>query len=229
MNNSTNGQQNTPVDKANIAVYNKRYRLDNKDILTVKRKQYNLNNKFKIAINSKQWYLDNKNILAVKRKQYKLYNKDILAVKRKQYRLNNKAKIAAYDKQYRLNNKDILNVKCKQYNKQRCKTDLLYKIKRKLRSVIWNAFKRIGKNKPAHTEQLLGCSWIEAKAHFELLFQEGMSWDNHGEWHIDHIRPVASFKVDELHLMNHISNLQPLWAEENLGSKKVSDKVKWSL
>ena len=54
-----------------------------------------------------------------------------------------------------------------------------------------------------------------------------MSWKNHGDWHIDHIRPVASFKEDELYLMNHISNLQPLWAEENLGSKKVLDNIKW--
>ena len=43
-----------------------------------------------------------------------------------------------------------------------------------------------------------------------------MYWENHGEWHIDHIRPVSSFTEKDMHLMNHISNLQPLWAEDNL-------------
>ena len=132
-----------------------------------------------------------------------------------------------YIKQWRLNNKAKISAHNKQYIRQRCKTDTLFKSKCALRSLVSNTFKRIGQNKPARTEQLLGCTWIEAKAHFERLFQEGMTWDNHGEWHIDHIRPVASFKLDELHLMNHINNLQPLWAEENLGSKKVSDMVKW--
>jgi hypothetical protein len=80
------------------------------------------------------------------------------------------------------------------------------------------AFRRIGKNKPTNTLKLLGCSWKEAKAHIESLWQEGMSWENHGVrgWHIDHVRPVSSFGEDELHLMNRIQNLQPLWAKDNI-------------
>lgn len=274
MNNSTNDQQNTPVNKAKKAAYTKQWRLDNKEKITAYYKQWRLDNKAKNTINSKQWYLDNKDILAVKhtqyylnnkakiaikQKQYRLNNKNILTIKRKQYSIDNKAKIAVNSKQYNLNNKAKNAVNSKQYHlnnkakiavkqkqyylnnkakiagrqklyvRQRLKTDLLFSIKRKLRSLVCNAFKRIGKNKPARTEQLLGCTWIEAKAHFESLFQEGMRWENHGVWHIDHIRPVASFKADELYLMNHISNLQPLWAEENLGPKKVFDKTKWTL
>ena len=94
----------------------------------------------------------------------------------------------------------------------------------KLRSTVSRAFKRMGQNKPTNTLKLLGCTWEEAKAHFESLFLEGMTWENHGEWHIDHIRPVASFKgasEEELKQMNHISNLQPLWATDNLSK---SDK-----
>ena len=99
-------------------------------------------------------------------------------------------------------------------------SDPLFAAKTKLRSAVRAAFKRIGSNKPTNTETLLGCSWEEAKAHFEKLFTEGMSWANHGEWHIDHIQPVSDWKEDELHLMNHITNLQPLWASEN---RKKSD------
>jgi hypothetical protein len=71
-------------------------------------------------------------------------------------------------------------------------------------------------NKHTNTVELLGCTWQEAKAHFEKLFKPGMTWENHGEWHIDHIKPVAHFTSENIAQMNHISNLQPLWAEENL-------------
>ena len=206
MNNSTNKQQNNPVDKAKKAAYGKQYRLDNKAKIAACNKRYILDNKAKIAAYNKQWRLNNK--------QYT-----------KQYSVDNKAKLAEYVKQYGVDNKAKQTVQ----RKQRLKTDLLFSIKCKLRGLVSSAFQRIVQNKPARTEQLLGCSWLEAKAHFERLFQEGMSWENHGEWHIDHIRPVASFKVDELHLMNHISNLQPLWAEENLGSKRIADNIKWLL
>ena len=98
----------------------------------------------------------------------------------------------------------------------------------KLRTAVSKAFKRIRQNKPTDTIALLGCTWEEAKAHIESLFQEGMTWENHGKgegkWHIDHIRPVASFSgasEEELKQMNHISNLQPLWAIDNI---KKGDK-----
>lgn len=59
----------------------------------------------------------------------------------------------------------------------------------------------------------------ELRAHLEAQFQAGMSWDNYGEWHIDHIKPLASFDLedtDQLKLACHYTNLQPLWAKDNL-------------
>ena len=51
-----------------------------------------------------------------------------------------------------------------------------------------------------------------------------MSWDNHGEWHLDHIIPMASATNEkEVIKLNHYTNFQPLWAEENL---QKSDKIK---
>jgi hypothetical protein len=57
--------------------------------------------------------------------------------------------------------------------------------------------------------------------HLESLFQPGMTWENYGQWHVDHIRPVSSFEYDSF---NHpqfkecwdLSNLQPLWASDNM-------------
>lgn len=66
------------------------------------------------------------------------------------------------------------------------------------------------------TEQKLGYSLAEFKAHIESKFLEGMTWSNHGEWHIDHIIPVSKFDKSNIARVNDLSNLQPLWAFDNL-------------
>lgn len=66
---------------------------------------------------------------------------------------------------------------------------------------------------------LLGCTVEELRAHLEKQFTSGMTWDNYGEWHVDHIKPVTKFNlVDpaEQLLCFHFSNLQPLWAKDNI-------------
>ena len=66
---------------------------------------------------------------------------------------------------------------------------------------------------------LVGYTSEDLKAHIESLFEDGMTWDNHGEWHIDHIKPVAKFKAEgitDLSIINALSNLQPLRAADNL-------------
>jgi hypothetical protein len=78
-----------------------------------------------------------------------------------------------------------------------------------------------GKNKSESTMRLLGCTIPELFAHLESQFSAGMSWDNHGKhgWHIDHIRPCASFDFSDPEQQQqcfHYSNLQPLWAGDNL-------------
>jgi hypothetical protein len=66
---------------------------------------------------------------------------------------------------------------------------------------------------------LIGCSVPQLRKHLEAQFTEGMTWDNHGEWHIDHIKPCASFDLtdaeQQLECFNY-TNLQPLWASDNL-------------
>jgi hypothetical protein len=81
------------------------------------------------------------------------------------------------------------------------------------RNLLKNSLIRLGKFKEGHTIELLGYSALELKQHLESLFTEGMSWDNYGEWHIDHKKPVASFDKDTpMNIVNALSNLQPLWA-----------------
>ena len=138
-----------------------------------------------------------------------------------------KAYMSVYFPEYYAENSKTIIANTSARQKEKKKTDPLYAAQHKLRKAVQSAFARIKKNKPADTLELLGCTWEEAKAHFESLFQEGMTWENHGmgddKWHIDHIRPVCSFEDHELHLMNHISNLRPLWQKDNL-SKNGNDR-----
>lgn len=63
----------------------------------------------------------------------------------------------------------------------------------------------------------MGYSATDLKKHIESQFEEGMTWDNWGEWHIDHKRPVINFDKNEKQcVVNALDNLQPLWAHENL-------------
>jgi len=125
-----------------------------------------------------------------------------------------------YNKQYRNLNKEKIN-KCFRI---RIKTDINFKISCCLRVRIRKALKGINKSKS--TIKLLGCSIDQLKQHLESQFKPGMSWNNYGYrgWHVDHNKPCASFDLsipeEQLKCFNY-TNLQPLWAEENLskGSK----------
>ena len=73
----------------------------------------------------------------------------------------------------------------------------------------------------------MGCSIEELKIHLEKQFRDGMSWNNYGMygWHIDHIKPCSAFDLTDLEQQKicfHYSNLQPLWAKENLSKGKKS-------
>jgi hypothetical protein len=65
---------------------------------------------------------------------------------------------------------------------------------------------------------LIGCSINELRAHLEAKFKEGMSWENYGKWHIDHIIPCSAFNLTDIQQQQecfNYKNLQPLWAKEN--------------
>ena len=102
--------------------------------------------------------------------------------------------------------------------KRREKTDLEYKLRRRLRSRIWHVL--VAGQKSISTMELLGCSIEELKSHLESQFVDGMSWENYGlnGWEIDHIKPCVSFILadpEEQKKCFHYTNLQPLWMADN--------------
>lgn len=152
-----------------------------------------------------------------KRKLWRKENKEKISNSERLYKINNKDRI----KEYRENNKEKLYEYSKQWKKQKLRTDHLYKLKVSTRSLIYNSFRR-GKNnlkKNKKTEDILGCTMSDFIAYIESKFAEGMTLDNHGKygWHLDHIIPISLAKTEEDILkLNHYTNFQPLWWEENL-------------
>ena len=68
---------------------------------------------------------------------------------------------------------------------------------------------------------MLGYSALDLKHHIEKQFVEGMTWENHGDWHIDHIKAVATYDKDaDIREVCALENLQPLWAFDNLSKNK---------
>lgn len=104
------------------------------------------------------------------------------------------------------------------------KNDTLYRVSLNLRSRLRQFFKQKGFQKKSKTFEIIGCSPEFLKEHIEKQFTEGMSWDLMGKYiHIDHIVPLSSYKTEEdIYKLCHYTNLQPLWAEDNL---KKSNKI----
>ena len=85
------------------------------------------------------------------------------------------------------------------------------------RQILADTIRRVGGKKENKTIHELGYSANDLKKHLEGLFANGMSWENHGEWHIDHKKAVSKFsKGSKMSYVNRLDNLQPLWAFDNL-------------
>jgi hypothetical protein len=175
----------------------------------------------------KQYEEENKESRKEYLKNYKEVNKENLKLKNKKYREYNSDKIIQWKeinkdcfKQYRKDNK----VKISNYLKKRLDNEPVFRFKNNVRRLILHSFKRGRRNfkKLDRTEVILGCKIEEFINHISKKFTEGMTLENHGEWHIDHIIPLATAKTKEdVIILNHYTNLQPLWALDNLskGSK----------
>jgi len=126
----------------------------------------------------------------------------------------NRAKKLEYDRMRR--QRPEVRASRAEYTRRRLKTDLKFRLATSLRSRLQKALK--GTVKSARTLELLGCSVEHLIKHLESNFRPGMSWANRTEWHIDHIRPLASFDLTDPAQQRaacHWTNLQPLWADDN--------------
>lgn len=190
--------------KEELKIYWRKYRLTHKKEKQRYNKKYRTTHKIEIKKHLQKYHQIHKNKINLQHRKYYQKNKEQVLQRQKNY--------------YKLNREKILN-RQNEYRKIRRKTDINFKIVNNLRGRIYAVLKRNRKSK--HTLELLGCSIKQLKQHLEKQFVRGMSWSNYGYrgWHIDHIKPCCKFnlrkKSEQLKCFNY-TNLQPLWAKENL-------------
>ena len=187
------------------------------------KRQWYLENRERLLQKARDNYIVNRDERQVKDRVYRQKNKDKISEYLKAYYSKNKTKLAEYGKKWRDANSNILRKKHRAYMKEKYHTNINYRVLSNIRSRIGLALN--GKIKADTTKSLLGCSIEYFRGYLENKFKDGMTWNNYNEWHIDHIIPCAGFDLTDKQQQKicfHYTNLQPLWAIENI---KKSDKI----
>lgn len=145
------------------------------------------------------------------------------------WRIQNPGKREEHDRNWRKNNLERERLRSREKRsrlgpqeiarrQRRLETDVEFRMRFRLRNRLWYALR--GRVKSARTLELLGCPVPSLLSYLETKFKDGMTWENYGPvWHVDHIRPCASFDLTDPAQQRecfHYTNLQPLFALENL-------------
>ena len=198
----------------------KEYRKDNADKIKEINKEYYKANADKLKEHAKEYYKDNADKLKEYYKEYRKNNADKIKERQKKYQKTNADKLKEYQKEYRKKYQKDNAHKIKEYKKNRLKTDPIFKFKRRLYSNIGKTFKRACNGayvKKSKSLDILGCDMEFFMRYISSKFQKGMTFENYGEWHLDHIIPISKATTEEdIIRLNHYTNFQPLWAEDNL-------------
>jgi hypothetical protein len=148
-------------------------------------------------------------------KKYTAATKENKREYQKEYYKTNKKTINEKNRKYQAANKERRNEK----QRNRYKNDEKFKMKVLLRTRFRIALKSQNTKKNKHVLQLTSCTMDFLRDYISQQFEKGMTWDNHGDWHIDHRKPCRSFdltKIEEQRKCFHYTNLQPMWGSENL-------------
>jgi hypothetical protein len=180
------------------------YREKNREKIREYQRKYNAQNPDKKRSWQKNYYdKDPENVKGLARK----------AAKRQREKYPEKVK--AWGKKWRDTHKEEVRKKFREWQKKAFESNNQYKIRFFLRTQLC----RLAKSESAKKSYLIGCAPLELRAHLESLFLPGMTWNNYGEWHIDHIKPCALFDLTDLEQRKQcfcFTNLQPLWAIDNI-------------
>ena len=206
--------ETTPEDQKKAArkEYKRQWTIKNREISKTKKAEYYKNNKEYILTKNKKYQLENADNIKKHREEWSAKNRDVLKKRNKIY----------YEK-----NRDKIIKKSGMYEKLKWKSDPIFRMVKNLRTRLRDALKEQGGIKSAKTFEFLGAYKEEVWKHLESKFKEGMTRENYGfrGWHIDHIKPCASFNLRDAEQQKacfHYTNLQPLWWFENL---EKSDKL----
>jgi len=187
-------------------------------------KEYSKNNRIKLMETTNRWRKKNPEKVRFINRVSDRKHKDARNKRKREYYQENKESILLKNKLYMENNRPEYNKMSRNWKRKRLQFDLGFRILNNLRVRIKEAIHN--SKKSARTRVLVGCSITYLRNYLESQFDDEMSWANYGKfgWHIDHIKPCVSFdlrKEEEQRECFNYTNLQPLWAKDNLrkGSK----------
>jgi hypothetical protein len=159
--------------------------------------------------------------VATKKYFSKPETKERLKKNHKKWAEQNKEHLTKYLKEYRENNVDKIRQIKRDYERNRKARDPLYKLISNFRTAIYTVLKESNVDKYGHYFDILQYTPEQLISHLELQFKETMTWDNYGEWHVDHKLPITYFNISEMgdeEFMRcwSLDNLQPMWGIENI-------------
>jgi hypothetical protein len=175
-------------------------------------------NKEKYSKTHKIWYNKTKKKRKEVYDKYRRENKELIKSRYDKYRSENKEYI-----KYRRNRK-----RENERHRERLVNDPVFRMKCRIKCLIYQSINRMGFSKKTKTFEILGCTFEEFKTHLESNFEDWMNWDNYGlyngefktGWDIDHIIPISSAKTESTLLeLNNFKNLQPLCSHINRNIK----------
>jgi hypothetical protein len=176
---------------------------------------YRKNNPEKVLELTRNWTKKNPEWVYNRHKKWREKNPNKSKELTKNWLNNNPEKRKEYRKNYKLRKHE--------QRKERRNSDPVFNLINRVRCRIWKYMRLMDITKSNKTFDIVGCTPEFLKEHLETQFIDGMTWGNRSKWHIDHIIPLSSAKTeDELYRLCHYTNLQPLWAEDNL---KKSNKI----
>lgn len=216
-----------------VAVEKKRkaglnYYYENKDEIAKKNAEKYVENREEILARNAAWQVENKERHAAAIREWAKANPEKRRAYVATYRARNPEKVKAYSdaNRARLNakskawagaNRDRVNRVASESRRERRATDPMFVMIDRIRASLGSAFRNNGIKKQCCTLDILGCTWPEFLTHIERQFWQGMTWENRGSWHIDHRIPISTAKTEaDIIRLNHYTNLQPLWAVDNM-------------
>jgi hypothetical protein len=117
--------------------------------------------------------------------------------------------------------------KIKEKYKELVKEDIGYRLINNLAKRACKTLKSKGIIREFTHSELIGCNKDDLKIYLSSKFTDNMNFDNYGLWELDHIKPIASFNlenIEELKECFNYKNIQPLWKEDN---NEKSNKLNW--
>jgi hypothetical protein len=217
--------ENIEIIREQQKIYKKEYDNINRDVIKEKRNLKKEENNLR----AKKYYIENKEIINIKNNEYRKNNEEKIKIIKQNHYLINKEEYNLRAKKYYAENKESIKHKNNEYQKNRRLSDPLYKLKGRIRNIVYKSIKNNGFTKSCKTYEILGCSFEDLKKHIESKFEDWMNWGNYGlyngsegyGWDIDHITPLTSATTeDDIFKLNHHTNLQPLCSYINRDIKR---------